>query len=447
MSVYQGKLLELLSINTEDHRSFLQVRLSSEQDVELRWHIDDVTAEGLRAVFEPDGIYKYRLSFHSLWDSSKQQYISYLTKTYRDQSDRIYFVCSEAYISGLMAIKNDETMPQIQYLSLSSDQQSSTPSLETEIALPRILKLKLKASWVAVALTSIIFIVLLGSIAPSYIYMSANGKSSKTASAGINSVGVHLVDKEVTSASPDQAEAVSSTQAADPVDLSEPMELSPSHSEFTDAFGHSKLTDTNVNNNESAIASEVLAEAVTYSIPKGRVALTFDDGPSKYTKDIVDILKEHEIGGTFFFVGKNVGHYSDSVKYVHNNGYSIGNHSMNHRNLVKLSNEKQEYEILDSNKLLEELIQEKVVLFRPPYGSKNAVTKEILIKNDKKMVLWNTDPEDWKSRDANAIYQSIAKSKVNGSIILLHESQATIDALPKIIKYLQSKQLEIVNLH
>ncbi|MNM93967.1 Peptidoglycan-N-acetylglucosamine deacetylase [compost metagenome] len=338
-------------------------------------------------------------------------------------------------------------MPQIQYLSLSSDQQSSTPSLETEIALPGILKLKLKASWVAVALTSIIFIVLLGSIAPSYIYMSANGKSSKTASAGINSVGVHLVDKEVTSASPDQAEAVSSTQAADPVDLSEPMELSPSHSEFTDAFGHSKLTDTNVNNNESAIASEVLAEAVTYSIPKGRVALTFDDGPSKYTKDIVDILKEHEIGGTFFFVGKNVGHYSDSVKYVHNNGYSIGNHSMNHRNLVKLSNEKQEYEILDSNKLLEELIQEKVVLFRPPYGSKNAVTKEILIKNDKKMVLWNTDPEDWKSRDANAIYQAIAKSKVNGSIILLHESQATIDALPKIIKYLQSKQLEIVNLH
>ncbi|MNP58117.1 Peptidoglycan-N-acetylglucosamine deacetylase [compost metagenome] len=62
------------------------------------------------------------------------------------------------------------------------------------------------------------------------------------------------------------------------------------------------------------------------------------------------------------------------------------------------------------------------------------------------MVLWNTDPEDWKSQNADAIYTSIMKSKVNGSIILLHESQATIDALPKIIQYLKDKELEIVNL-
>ncbi|MOA06840.1 Peptidoglycan-N-acetylglucosamine deacetylase [compost metagenome] len=68
------------------------------------------------------------------------------------------------------------------------------------------------------------------------------------------------------------------------------------------------------------------------------------------------------------------------------------------------------------------------------------------MNNDKKMVLWNTDPEDWKSKNADAIYQAIVKSKVNGSIILLHESQATLDALPKIIQFLKNKELDIVNL-
>ncbi|WMT41718.1 hypothetical protein RE628_04295 [Paenibacillus sp. D2_2] len=62
------------------------------------------------------------------------------------------------------------------------------------------------------------------------------------------------------------------------------------------------------------------------------------------------------------------------------------------------------------------------------------------------MVLWDIDTLDWKSRNADKIYQSIQKSKPNGSIILMHETKATLDALPRIIKYLQDQKLEIVNL-
>ncbi|SDF60914.1 Peptidoglycan/xylan/chitin deacetylase, PgdA/CDA1 family [Fontibacillus panacisegetis] len=435
MSVYQGKLLELLSVDTKDHQSFLRVQLFSEQEVELLWHIDADTAENLKAVIEPDGVYKYRLSFHSLWDSSKQQHISYLTKTYCDQSDRIYFACSELYVNGLWSIKNDEPISQIQHLTKSSHQQTTASSLETKEVIPKKLKFKVKLTWAVAALTGILFIVLLSSFAPSYIYMSANGKNSKTASVGVSNIGVHLVDNEESSA----------TDSIDPTDLSEPIQYPPASSEPADSNGQA-ANKSNLDTNTPEIPSEELDKLVSYSIPKGKVALTFDDGPSKYTEEIVDLLKQHEIGGTFFFVGKNVGHYPDSVKYAYNNGYSIGNHSSNHLNLVKQSNDKQEYEILHTNVMLEELIQDKVVLFRPPYGSKNAVTKQILMNNDKKMVLWNIDPEDWRSQNADAIYISIVKSKVNGSIILLHESQATIDALPKIIQYLKDKELQIVNL-
>lgn len=47
-----------------------------------------------------------------------------------------------------------------------------------------------------------------------------------------------------------------------------------------------------------------LKQGVTYNLPDGYVALTFDDGPSIYTKEIVEILKQYNVGGTFFFCGE-----------------------------------------------------------------------------------------------------------------------------------------------
>jgi peptidoglycan/xylan/chitin deacetylase (PgdA/CDA1 family) len=62
------------------------------------------------------------------------------------------------------------------------------------------------------------------------------------------------------------------------------------------------------------------------------------------------------------------------------------------------------------------------------------------------MVLWNADPKDWKSDNANEILDYVINSKASGSIILLHESPPVIEALPKIIEYLKQEDLEIVNL-
>jgi peptidoglycan/xylan/chitin deacetylase (PgdA/CDA1 family) len=204
-----------------------------------------------------------------------------------------------------------------------------------------------------------------------------------------------------------------------------------------------------LNSSEEGIDSLPVVEirdTVTYNIPKGKVALTFDDGPSQYTKEITDILKRHEVGGTFFFVGNNVKKHPDVVQYVNSNGYSIGSHSLSHSNFTKLSNEKKEYEILQTNQLIEDLIQEEVVLFRPPFGANNEATIEVTNNTNTKMVLWNADPEDWKSDNANEVLDYVLNSKTSGSIILLHESQPVTEALPKIIEFLKQEDLEIVNL-
>lgn len=189
-----------------------------------------------------------------------------------------------------------------------------------------------------------------------------------------------------------------------------------------------------------------LEKTITYDIPEGYVALTFDDGPSEYSVDIMKVLEKYEVGGTFFFIGYNVKKYSDYVQHIHAKGYSIGSHSINHANMITLSHEEQEKELVQSINLLRELTNEEIVLFRPPYGSYNKNLKDILTENQYKMVLWNNDPMDWKTRNPDKIFSDIKSSNVSGSIILLHESQAVIDALPSIIEYLQELDLKIVSL-
>ena len=67
------------------------------------------------------------------------------------------------------------------------------------------------------------------------------------------------------------------------------------------------------------------------------IALTFDDGPGKYTERLLDELKARGLHATFFVVGQNAQHYPALLKRMAEEGHVIGNHTMNHKNLTKLS--------------------------------------------------------------------------------------------------------------
>ena len=412
MLAYHGKLLELLSIDKVDNSPFLRIRLSFDQDIELLWEIDQDTADNLKAVTTLEQSHKYRLSFYSSWDSSNNQYVSFLTKTYRNQSEKIYFPCTEAYVNGLNAIKSSNRISQIQELPFVSTHPQPIDFVKQETANPT--RFYRKLSWIAVAMivvTSTIFLAFSPSTTLEFIEnITVKAKDANSENfVDLVAIKEPLIDSQIEVYAPNEPE--------------------PSIPESEFDFPTSELE-----------------EAISYSIPDGTVALTFDDGPSIYTQEIADILKDYQVGGTFFFIGENVLKYPDQVKYVNSNGYTIGSHSMNHTNLINLSYEKQELDLLHTNQLIEEIIQEKVVLFRPPYGSKNEDTLEVVNNNQAKMVLWNTDTLDWKSRNSDKIANAVQTSKASGSIILLHESQAVIDALPKIIDYLQGQDLQIVNL-
>ncbi len=415
MQAYQGKLLELVAIDTEASQPFLQIRLTFEQDIELLWKIDADTANHLKAVTALGQSHKYRLSFSSFWDANHHQYVSFLTRTYRDQSEKVYFPCSEAYVNGLNAIKYSEQISHIQALHFLTSHSQSIKPVQQKTMPNRLFR---KFSWIAVATILITATISYGHSPMNKLEVIHN--ITAKANGANNEIPIDLTVIEKSPLVDQQQTANSSPEDSKP----EPV----------------------VSVSEPILPTSVLDEVISYSIQAGTVALTFDDGPSKYTKEITDILKNYKVGGTFFFIGKNVLKYPNHVQYVHANGYKIGSHSMNHTDLIRLSYEKQELDLLHTNQLIEDVIQEKVTLFRPPYGSNNEDTLQIMNNNQAKMVLWNTDTQDWKSHNADKIMNAVRTSKTSGSIILLHESQAVVDALPQIIDYLQSQDLQIVNL-
>ena len=110
---------------------------------------------------------------------------------------------------------------------------------------------------------------------------------------------------------------------------------------------------------------------------KKMVALTFDDGPGKYTKTIVDCLKENNAKATFFVVGRSVNSNPGAVRYAYKAGCEIGSHSYNHSNLAKSSATDVKKEMRDTDKLIKKITGSKATLMRPPYGSIGDVRRKM----------------------------------------------------------------------
>ena len=401
-----GKFLELINLQQDNDNWYLHTRIISiGQQLEVLWEVDEYTAHHLIPLCDFNGNHKYRLSFKTSADSAKSQITSTVSKTYRDISNRLIFICSKEYEKQLEEIKNTINDQDLLKLSFIHVPYTEVQTPIEDVAIIKKDKPKKSFKRASIGLISVIFLL--------FGYSTYLNKitDSKIVNAEIKTTEVHLADA--------RSEVVATAYNASTTE--EPIEQSH--------FPYVEMKDL-----------------VNYNISGNYVALTFDDGPTQYTTAIVDILKHYDVGGTFFLIGNKSKNHPDIVQYVYNNGYTIGSHSMKHDNMVKLTYEHQEKDLLQTTAILEEIISEDVNLYRPPYGSFNSSTENLIQANDKKMVLWNRDTKDWQTRDAQKIIQYIKSIDAAGSIILLHESQAVVDALPTVIEHLQQQNVNIVNL-
>lgn len=188
------------------------------------------------------------------------------------------------------------------------------------------------------------------------------------------------------------------------------------------------------------------AKAKNKKNKKKLIALTFDDGPDPdVTPQILKTLKKHEAKATFFMLVNSAEKYPKIAKQVANNGHEIANHTYTHVNLAKVKRSRIEKELAHAKEKLESITERPVKLFRPPYGEYNQAVVEVAHNSEQHIIMWSVDPQDWRYKNKNKIYQNIMQSSNPGSIVLMHDiHQATADALPKILKDLKEQGYEFV---
>ncbi|WP_339217722.1 polysaccharide deacetylase family protein [Ornithinibacillus sp. FSL M8-0202] len=393
--MHQVKLLQLIRIHKQGDTHYLHIMLHANEKTTYYWQVDRETAIRLQAITDFSKGYFYQLS----WDTTHRQ--SHITQTYRNESKNLGFICSKRYAEQLTQIQHAESTEQLEELAFLS--RNLAFKQETSLSGSRKQRKQRKLPWPLTA-TFILLLAILSSFTCHAIFTNVNADSEK---------------QEETPEQPIQEEPKPETMLPE---------------------------DTMPLEEKRAIPAVALNAEISSGLDEGMVALTFDDGPSDYSKQIVDILMEFGAGGTFFLIGSNMDEHPDSVEYIHDNNFSIGTHSLNHINFASSSLATQKGELQQSIEMIEAVTGEAVTLFRPPYGQMNEDTKQLSRELGQRIVLWNNDPKDWESRNASNILQQVKSQDVSGSIILLHETEATVEALPEIISYLQEQGLQLVSL-
>ena len=169
---------------------------------------------------------------------------------------------------------------------------------------------------------------------------------------------------------------------------------------------------------------------------KPMIALTYDDGPSKYTKELLDLLKENNSAATFFVLGVQVNKYQDTIVQMIEDGNQIGNHSFDHKRLTTLNDEELYNQIDKTDNLIYETALYKPFVMRPPYGT---TSEDLIEKLQKPIIKWSIDTRDWESRNSDAITDIILEKVKDGDIILMHDLyesslEASKTVIPELIK-------------
>jgi len=192
------------------------------------------------------------------------------------------------------------------------------------------------------------------------------------------------------------------------------------------------------------------ARALTYSRVKVAgpyIAMTFDDGPHPTnTPRLLDILKRRNIRATFFVVGTNARRYPAIMRRIVAEGHEVGNHTVNHPHITKISQERVAAEVSGCAEAIFTSCGVRPRIFRPPGGFINNRLKIWL--NDTygySTIMWAVDPQDWKRPGSAVVASRIINNTSAGAIVLAHDIHApTITAMPRALDGLLAKGLRFV---
>ncbi|KJX96049.1 Polysaccharide deacetylase family protein [Zymoseptoria brevis] len=181
------------------------------------------------------------------------------------------------------------------------------------------------------------------------------------------------------------------------------------------------------------------------------VALTIDDSPSQYTREIVDILKTNDVSATFFVIGNQVSQHPDVLAEIVASGSELGNHAMHDEPTVSLTNAALEAEIREVDGYIEQAYKTSnkdrgLHLFRPGSGVFSQRILDVVTTAGYKTILGSIYPHDpfistWR---LNAWH--ILSMLRPGAVIICHDRRSwTVPMLKKVVPEMKRKGYEVVS--
>ena len=171
-----------------------------------------------------------------------------------------------------------------------------------------------------------------------------------------------------------------------------------------------------------------------------RVALTIDDGPDPVaTRNLLEVLRGHQIKAAFFLIGTKARDYPEMIKRIDQEGHILGNHSFRHAWWTNfLISGALDREIRMAQEAIEAAVGKVPAYFRPPMGLTNPHLRRALKKHGLSVVGWDVRPLDTTASTEKVIKRVLKKIR-NGSIIALHDTGRTPADLVRLTNELVTK--------
>lgn len=161
--------------------------------------------------------------------------------------------------------------------------------------------------------------------------------------------------------------------------------------------------------------------------------------------EILDILDEYEAKCTFFIGGSWADDNVDCVREIYKRGHEPASHGYFHKDHSRMTSKDANLEeIRPSVKLVNMICGTNITLFAPPSGAFCEATLNACAELGLRVIMWSRDTIDWRDKDADLIFTRATKNLENGEFVLMHPTDCTVTALPKILSYIRDNGLKAV---
>ena len=178
------------------------------------------------------------------------------------------------------------------------------------------------------------------------------------------------------------------------------------------------------------------------------ILFTFDDGPSAlYTAPVLDVLAKNHVHAVFFLVGNMVANRDKRVPRLlareQAEGHVLANHSMNHKNECRGTDEAADADIDDGKKTIEAATGWPMVWLRIPGGARCARVDAMLAKRGLTHFHWDLDPQEWRFHSADKAFDYVTGelTRAHGRVVLLmHDIQpVTAETITRVLAWIDEE--------